>query len=178
MQYLADDAPLLPSIPDAYSQFLLSRSSLYHTSRCSVAFPHLLVLEAMLFGSLLFSDCLLILLCSRFCQSFFCVSSRNASNFSISKVSGNHLFLIMNVGFPSILVIAEFIVPTGSIFHAQKQLAVLIQFMNEKFTLSLSGFTIGVRSESGIDHLLILLHKVCPGLKIGLARRHRPLEEL
>ncbi len=37
MQYLTDDAPLLSSLPDAYSQFLPSRFSLYHTSRFSVA---------------------------------------------------------------------------------------------------------------------------------------------
>jgi hypothetical protein len=38
VQYLTDDAPLLSSLPDAYSQCLLSRFSLYHTSRLSVAF--------------------------------------------------------------------------------------------------------------------------------------------
>jgi len=33
VQYLADDAPLLSSLPDAYSQFLVSRFSLYHSIR-------------------------------------------------------------------------------------------------------------------------------------------------
>ncbi len=46
VQYLADDAPLLSSLPDAYSQFLLSRFSLYHTSRFSVAFSQFLVRES------------------------------------------------------------------------------------------------------------------------------------
>ena len=45
VQYLADDAPLLSSLPEAYSQFLLSRFSLYHTLRFSVAFSPNLVLE-------------------------------------------------------------------------------------------------------------------------------------
>ena len=47
MQNLADDAPLLSSLPEAYSQFLLSRFSLYHTLRFSVAFSPNLVLEVM-----------------------------------------------------------------------------------------------------------------------------------
>jgi hypothetical protein len=37
VQYLTDDAPLLSSLLEAYSQFLLSRFSLYHTMRFSVA---------------------------------------------------------------------------------------------------------------------------------------------
>ena len=45
VQYLADDAPLLSSLTDAYSQFLVSRFSLYHTSRFSVAFSQVLVLQ-------------------------------------------------------------------------------------------------------------------------------------
>ena len=47
VQYLTDDAPLLSSSPEAYSQFLLSRFSLYHTLRFSVAFSPNLVLEVM-----------------------------------------------------------------------------------------------------------------------------------
>ena len=38
VQYLTDDAPLLSSVLEAHSQFLLSRFSLYHTSRFSVSF--------------------------------------------------------------------------------------------------------------------------------------------
>ena len=45
VQYLADDAPLLSSLPYAYSQFSVSRFSLYHTSRFSVAFSQFLVLQ-------------------------------------------------------------------------------------------------------------------------------------
>ena len=45
VQYLADDAPLLSSLPDAYLQFLVGRFSLYHTSRFSVAFSQVLVLQ-------------------------------------------------------------------------------------------------------------------------------------
>lgn len=60
VQYLTDDAPLLSSLPEAYSQFLLSRFSLYHTLRFSVAFSQILVLEAMQFHSLFFNDCLII----------------------------------------------------------------------------------------------------------------------
>ena len=47
VQYLADDAPLLSSLPDAYSKSLLSQFSLYHTSRFSVAFSQCLVLEGI-----------------------------------------------------------------------------------------------------------------------------------
>lgn len=47
VQYLTDDAPLLSSLPEAYSQFLLSRFSLYHTLRFSVAFSPNLVLEVI-----------------------------------------------------------------------------------------------------------------------------------
>src|SRR5205814_1727758 len=49
MQYLTDNAPLLPSIPDTYSQFLLGRFSLYHAVCFSAAFSQFLVLEDMLF---------------------------------------------------------------------------------------------------------------------------------
>ena len=45
-------------------------------------------------------------------------------------------------------------------------------------THSLFAGLIWVRTQRAINHLLILLHKICPGLKIGLARRHHLLEEL
>jgi len=59
VQYLTDDAPLLSSMLEAHSQFLLSRFSLYHTSRFSVAFFYILVLEAMLFRLLFLKACLI-----------------------------------------------------------------------------------------------------------------------
>jgi hypothetical protein len=48
VQNLADYAPLLSSLPDTYSQCVLSQFSLYHTSRFYVAFSQVLVLETML----------------------------------------------------------------------------------------------------------------------------------